>query len=334
LKILIAGGAGYIGSTVASALLDGGHDIVVIDNLSTGSAAFLEGRAFYTADIADPGALRTIFTDHPDIDLAIHCAALIAVEDSMTDPLRYYDENVAKSIQFVRQLVTRGCRRLIFSSSASIYSPSATFLVDESSPLTPASPYGRTKAILEAVLRDSADAYGMSAICLRYFNPVGADPAMRTGSHQAHPSHVLGRLAHAGEHGTPFQLFGNDWPTRDGTAIRDFIHVWDLATAHRLAAERFDAIATSGTCVSLNVGTGHGTTIGELVSAYESVTGHRIVTALQPRRPGDVAGVYTGIAQMREALGWQPEFTVHEAIGHATEWDRRRRLSHSSGEKP
>ena len=246
-KVLIAGGAGYIGSTIASRLLDDGHQPVILDNLVTGRREFTTDRTFYEGDIADGSLIDRIFVDHPDITTIVHCAALVVVPDSVADPLGYYENNVSKGIELCRSLTRNGCTRLVFSSSASIYGPGVDFSVDESSSLAPESPYARTKAMFETVLSDVTAGTNLRTLSLRYFNPIGSDPQLRTGQQAPHPSHVLGKILEAHEDGVPFQVTGVDWPTRDGTGIRDYVHVWDLANAHVAALERFDeVVGTAG----------------------------------------------------------------------------------------
>ena len=323
MKILVAGGAGYIGSTVASRLSDLGHQPVILDNLVTGRAEFAAGHPFYEGDIADSGLVDRIFSDHPDIDAVMHAASLIVVPESVADPLRYYSENVAKSIEFCRSLVRNRCRRLLFSSSASIYAPSDDFTVDENSPLAPQSPYARTKAVLETVLADVAAGTCLRVISLRYFNPIGSDPQLRTGLQVPQPTHALGRMLQARNEGTPFHVTGVDWPTRDGTGIRDYIHVWDLARAHAAALERFDeAIERAGTNDSLviNLGTGTGTTVRELLNALNNVAGDGVRSVDAPRRPGDVAGCFTRSTRAQELLGWQPELSIEAGIRDTLRW--------------
>ena len=322
-KVLVAGGAGYIGSTVASALSDIGHEPVILDNLVTGRREFAAGRPFYEGDIADGALVDKVFGDHPDIAAVLHFAALIVVPESVADPLRYYHENVAKSIQFCQSLLRNGCTRLVFSSSASIYGPSDDFTVDEQSPLEPQSPYARTKAVLETVLADVAAGTSMRVVSLRYFNPIGSDPSLRTGLQIPEPSHALGKMLQARRDGTPFQVTGTDWPTRDGTGIRDYIHVWDLARAHVEALERFDDVvgkAGSDGSLVINLGTGNGTTVRELVDALGAVVGEELSTVDAPPRPGDVAGCYTRSARARELLGWEPELSIEEGIRDTLRW--------------
>ncbi|MFN7035802.1 MAG: NAD-dependent epimerase/dehydratase family protein, partial [Bellilinea sp.] len=194
MKYLITGGAGYIGSTIASALLDAGHTPVILDNLSVGKREFVRERIFYEGDIADEALLERIFAEHPDIQATVHCAALIIVPESVEKPYEYYRENVAKSLELFRVLNRLGYNRVLFSSSASIYDDVPGFMVTESSPLKPRSPYARTKYMMEMILRDFCIAYGMKGIALRYFNPIGADPQLRSGIHVRYPSLVLGKM--------------------------------------------------------------------------------------------------------------------------------------------
>ncbi|TAM81158.1 MAG: UDP-glucose 4-epimerase GalE [Jatrophihabitans sp.] len=319
MKILITGGAGFIGSTIASACLDAGHLPVVVDDLSTGVLPFVAGRVFYCGDIADPALLRRVLAEHPDIAATVHCAAHIVVPESVADPLRYYRNNVAKTVDLLQSLTDGGCRRVLFSSSASIYGRTADFGVDEDCPLEPASPYARTKAMMEQVLADTAATGRVAALSLRYFNPIGADPRLRTGLQIRRPSHALGRLLDAARDGTAFTITGTDWPTRDGSGLRDYIHVWDLARAHVRALERFDVVVPSG-YRALNVGTGTGTTVRELVAAFEQVTGAGLPVREGPPRPGDVAGAYARVGRAQQALGWRAELSITDGIRDALAW--------------
>src|ERR1700746_3048822 len=242
MKVLIAGGAGYIGSTIASACSDAGISPVILDSLVTGRPEFAARHAFYQGDIADGRLVDRVFAEHPDIGAVIHCAALIVVPDSVADPVGYYRVNVASSLEFVAHLLRNGCERLVFSSSAAIYRASEDLSVDEDSAIDPLSPYARTKAVCEAMFADIAASQPIRVLSLRYFNPIGADPQMRTGLQLSRPTHALGRMMQALEDGVAFQVTGTDYPTRDGSGIRDYIHVWDLAAAHVAALSRFDAL--------------------------------------------------------------------------------------------
>lgn len=326
MKYLITGGAGYIGSTICSAMEDHGHTPVIMDSLVTGRIEFTRGRIFYHADIADRAALERILKEHPDIQGTIHCAALIVVPDSVARPYEYYTENVSKSMDLFHHLSQLGYPRLVFSSSASIYDVVPGFMVTEQSPLKPQSPYARTKYMMEMVLQDFCRAYGLKGIALRYFNPIGADPKMRSGIYVRNPSHVLGKLVAVAMGKEPvFNITGTQWPTRDGTGIRDYIHVWDLAQAHLNAIERFDDIfgraENSGNNYQvINLGTGRGVTVREIVTAFEQVYGQKLNTHEMPPRPGDVAGAYANADTARRLLGWEALLTIEQGIRDALKW--------------
>ncbi|SCL41343.1 UDP-glucose 4-epimerase [Micromonospora pallida] len=321
MKVLITGGAGFIGSTVASALLDRGHVPVILDDLSTGRESFTAGRIFYRGDISDGPLVDRIFAEHPEITATVHCAGVIVVPESVREPVRYYRENLAKAVSLVGHLARNDCRRLLFSSTAALYQPGPDFAVDESSPVAPVSPYARSKAMVETVLADAAAAGELSAVALRYFNPIGADPQFRTGLQLRDPSHALGRMIEAWFTGGKFCLTGTEWPTRDGTAIRDYVHVWDLAEAHVAALTRFDVVtADGGGFAALNVGTGTGTTVRELVDAFSEVVGEPLPVRETGPRPGDVAGVFNRSRRGQHVLRWQPRYTVADGIRHALRW--------------
>ncbi len=330
MKVLITGGAGYIGSTICSALKDHGHTPIILDSLVTGREEFTKGHIFYQADIADQDAVRQVFADHPDIAATIHCAALIVVPESVSRPYDYYRENVVKSMTFFHQLAELGYPRVVFSSSAAIYDVVPDFMVTEESPLKPNSPYSRTKVMMEMILEDFASAYGLKGIALRYFNPIGADPQMRSGMHIKAPSHILGKLVAVALGEEPvFNITGVDWPTRDGTGIRDYVHVWDLALAHVKAVEKFDqvidAAAEPGTpYVVINLGTGQGVTVREMVTAFEKVYGQVIHKAEQPPRPGDVAGAYANADKAKKLLDWEAELSIEQGIADALQWSEIR----------
>jgi len=333
MKVLITGGAGYIGSTICSALLDYGHTPIILDSLITGQEVFTRGRIFYKGDIANRDLVAQIFKDHPDIVATIHCAALIVVPESVEKPYEYYRENVVKSMDFFYQLAELGYPRVVFSSSAAIYDVVPGFMVTEDSPLKPNSPYSRTKYMMEMVLKDFCHAYGLKGIALRYFNPIGADPHMRTGLHVKDPSHILGRLVAVARGEAPeFHITGTDWPTRDGTGIRDYLHVWDLALAHIKAVEQFDAVmgadpdpeapceASYKDYAVINLGTGQGVTVREMVDAFERVYGQALPKREMPPRPGDVAGSYANADKALKLLGWRAEKSIEAGIADALKW--------------
>ena len=327
MKFLITGGAGYIGSTICSALEDVGHTPIILDSLVTGRKEFTKNRIFYHADIVDTPVVEQIFKDHPDIQATIHCAALIVVPESTEHPYEYYRENVNKSLELFHTLQRLGYKRVVFSSSAAIYDVVPGFMVNESSPLNPSSPYARTKSMMEMILQDFCAAYGMKGIALRYFNPIGADPKMRSGIHVKNPSHVLGKLVETAMGiQKEFVLTGVEWPTRDGSGIRDYIHVWDLAQAHVLAVQDFDAVFTragnpeKGYLV-INLGTGSGVTVKELVESFERVYGTKInKTQAAPPRPGDIAGSYANADTAKRLIGWEAKLSIDEGIRDALKW--------------
>jgi UDP-glucose 4-epimerase len=324
-KVLIAGGAGFIGSTIASCLLDAGHQPVILDNLVTGRREFAAGRPFYQGDIADRATLDRIFDEHPDISAVVHCAALIVVPESVSRPIHYYRENVAKTLELVDHLVARGVTRLVFSSSASIYEPNEEFSVDESSALAASSPYARTKLMVEQMLIDIAAASPLRVLSLRYFNPIGADPKMRTGLQIPAPSHALGKLIEAHRDGVPFRVTGDDYPTRDGSGIRDYVHVWDLAGAHLRAIELFDTLFAGDSRYNvINLGTGTGTTVFELVEAFNQVVDVPVPVERATRRPGDQAGAYTRSGRAADLLGWRAEHSVADGIRDTLAWFAQR----------
>ena len=331
MEFLITGGAGYIGSTIASAMLDQGHTPILLDNLAVGKVEFTRGRIFYKGDIADTVLLERIFSEHPGIQATIHCAALAVVPDSVERPYEYYTENVAKSLILFRTLNRLGCKRVLFSSSASIYDRVPDFMVTEEAPLNPSSPYARTKFVMEMILRDFCSAYGMYGIALRYFNPIGADPKMRSGIHVERPSHVLGKLVDVALGQLPyFELTGVEWPTRDGSGIRDYVHVWDLAQAHLAAVVDFDrAFERAGSPADhylvINLGTGQGVTVRELVTAFEHVFGKKVPLREMPPRPGDVAGAYANADKAERLLGWKAEHSTEQAIADALRWGEVRK---------
>jgi UDP-glucose 4-epimerase len=327
MKILVTGGAGYIGSTTAKALEVAGHVPVILDSLLTGPRAFVRDRAFYEGDIGDRDLVRRIVDEHPDLDATIHMAARIVVPESVQKPYEYYRDNVAKSLELFDQLEQLGKPRVVFSSSGSLYALKDTFEVTEDDPLAPTSPYARTKRMIEEVLGDMAVATDLRAIMLRYFNPIGSDPDLESGIYAKEPSHVLGQLVMASRGlRDDFTITGTDLPTRDGTGIRDYLHVWDLARAHVRAVERFDhVLETAGSpSVVLNVGRGDGVTVRELIEAFERVTGRSVPTTEAPPRPGDAVGAYANVDRAHELLDWATELSLDEAIASALAWADRR----------
>lgn len=324
-KLLITGGAGYIGSTVASACIDGGHIPVILDDFSTGRAEHVVDRICYRGSIADGALLTRIVSEHPDLHAVVHCAARIVVPESTADPLGYYAANVADSVALLGMLARLGLHRVVFSSTAAVYAADGGGGVAESDAVRPTSPYAKSKAMVEQILQDAAAAGQLKAMSLRYFNPIGFDPVLRSGPTSDSPTHVLALLQRAIRDGTPFVLTGDDWPTRDGSGLRDFIHVWDLAQAHVRAVERFDEVVTDDSPYEvLNLGTGAGTTVRELAAQVAEEAGVPIDIMIGARRPGDSAGAYAIVDAAERLLGWHAERSVREGIRSALDWYRAR----------
>ena len=327
MKVLLTGGAGYIGSVTAAALEAAGHVPVILDSLVVGKRALVGERPFYEGDIADRGLLCQIAADHPDIECTLHFAARTVVGESMERPYLYYRENFAKTLELADELAALGIHRLVFSSSASVYASSSGDGVEETDALAPQSPYARSKLMAEGALQDLAEATSLRVVTLRYFNPIGAAPDLSAGSHVADPTHVLGRLmAAARGRSNEFTITGTDYATRDGTGVRDYVHVWDVARAHVATVEGFDgAIERADRPWTIfNVGTGRGMTVRELVQVVEGELGRELQVREAPARPGDVAGGFAEVAKVRSVLGWSACHSVAEGVASALAWEEQR----------
>ncbi len=323
MKVLITGGAGYIGSTIAACCVESGITPVILDDLSTGLREFAKLYDLYVGDIADVELLRKIFSDHPDISATIHCAAKIVVAESVTAPLEYYETNVSKAIVLIRELAAHNIDKFILSSTASMYAPDPDYMVDESSVLAPQSPYAASKWMLERVLNDYAQTGKLQVISLRYFNPIGADPKRRCGLQNPSPTHALGKMIEAHSAHAPFTVTGTDWPTRDGSGLRDYIHVWDLARAHVAALEEFDAVMAQTTTPGfdvINLGTGTGTTVFELVDAFNLASGTPLQVETAPPRVGDVVGCASRTAKAAELLHWEARLPISQGVKDSLIW--------------
>ncbi|MBI5441432.1 MAG: UDP-glucose 4-epimerase GalE [Deltaproteobacteria bacterium] len=327
MEVLVTGGAGYIGSHTCVELLLAGHGVVVVDNLSNSSEEALRrvgeiaGRSpvFHRVDLLDREGLRRVFARHR-LDAVVHFAGLKAVGESVAQPLRYYHNNVTGTLVLLDEMDRHEVRKLVFSSSATVYGDPARVPIVEDFPLGPTNPYGRTKLFIEEILRDvrgSSAAWNVGL--LRYFNPVGAHPSGRIGEDpNGIPNNLLPYIAQvAVGRLRELSVFGDDYPTPDGTGVRDYIHVVDLAVGHLRALEK---LATEPGVVTYNLGTGRGYSVLEMVAAFEKASGRRIPYRIAPRRPGDVAICYADPTRAREELGWAAERGVEEMCADAWRW--------------
>jgi UDP-glucose 4-epimerase len=327
MKVLVTGGAGYIGSTISSCLLDNGITPVILDSIVKGKREFTVDRIFYEGDIANTRLIEKILNEHADIDSVIHCAARIEVPESVQEPYLYYHENVCKPLEMLNTLRKTSLKKIIFSSSAAIYKGNDEHKFDENADLDANCPYAYTKIVVERMLEDFCHAYRFQCISLRYFNPIGADPKMRSGPYDRNPSHLLGNLVDvASERKAQFELTGTNWETRDGTAIRDYVHVWDLALAHAAAVEQFEKIIqqSKDNYSVINLGSDNGVTVREFVSSFEAVIGRTIPKVETEPRPGDGIGGYAVSLKAKSLMGWRARKTVEEGIRDALTWNKKR----------
>ena len=327
MRVLVTGGAGYIGSHTCVEMLGSGHELIVVDNLcnskeeSLRRVRALTGRdfGFVQADLRDRAALDGIFAAQP-IDAVIHFAGLKAVGESVQFPLEYYDNNVSGTITLCRAMAAAGVKNIVFSSSATVYGDPASVPIREPFPLSATNPYGRSKLFIEEILRDLhvADP-AWNVVLLRYFNPVGAHPSGRIGEDpNGIPNNLMPFVAQVAIGKRPRLLvFGNDYPTPDGTGVRDYIHVVDLARGHLAALNRLND--HPGAMV-YNLGTGRGYSVLEMVAAFERASGRPIPYEIVARRPGDIATCYADPAKARDELGWQAEFDIDAMVSDAWRW--------------
>lgn len=330
MKVLVTGGAGYIGSHTCVELLAAEHELVVVDNLCNSKAESLRrvraisGRPldFVQADLRDEAALEALFSAHA-FDAVIHFAGLKAVGESSEIPLEYYDNNLGGTFALCRAMREAGVKRLVFSSSATVYGDPATVPIREDFPLSATNPYGRTKLFIEEILRDlhRADPSWDIAL-LRYFNPVGAHASGTIGEDpNGIPNNLMPFIAQvAVGKREALQVFGDDYPTPDGTGVRDYIHVVDLALGHLAALERLRDAPGLLTC---NLGTGQGYSVLEMVRAFEAASGRPVPYQIVGRRPGDIAACYADPAQARAMLGWQAERGLEQMVDDAWRWQRQ-----------
>jgi len=322
MTVLVTGGAGYIGSHMVHALAEAGESAVVIDNLSTGFSAFLpEGVPLFIGDAADENLVEGVIAAH-GVHSIIHFAGSVVVPDSMRDPLAYYRNNTMTTRSLLNTAVKCGVKRFIFSSTAAVYGNPEQVPVSESAPTRPLSPYGSSKLMTEIMLHDVASAHGMNFVVLRYFNVAGADPQARVGLATVGATHLL-KIAVEAATGqrAKIDVFGTDYPTPDGSCIRDFIHVSDLAQAHRAA---LSYLRSGGPSATLNCGYGRGYSVLETIEAVRRVSGSHFAVQYAPRRPGDIMTMVADTTRIRSTLDWTPQYDDLDTIAaHALAWERK-----------
>lgn len=326
--VLVTGGAGYIGSHTSLLLLEAGHRVVVVDSLVNSSQESLrrieeltgQQISFHQVDLLDAPALGRVFETEGAIDQVIHFAALKAVGESVSQPMRYYHNNLTGSLHLFRVMEEAGVRQIVFSSSATVYGEQdAPVPVTEDAPLGPTNPYGQTKAMMEQILIDVAEAHRWGVVLLRYFNPVGAHPSGRIGEDPAYPNNLLPFVTQvAAGIREKVVIFGDDYPTPDGTGVRDYIHVMDLARAHLAALDKLGA-EPEGTRI-YNVGTGRGYSVKEVIEAARVASGRPIPAEVGPRRTGDIASLTADPGKAHAELGWRAEHDLADMVGSAWNW--------------
>jgi UDP-glucose-4-epimerase GalE len=324
MAILIVGGAGFIGSQTAKDFAAAGLDLVIFDDLSSGHRWALRWGTFEEGSLADPAAIDAVFKKHT-ITAVVQFAARIEVGESVRDPRKYFRSNLVCTLNLLDAMVANGVRDVVFSSTAAVYGRPVAVPIVEDHPLDPINPYGDTKFFVERVLRSYGDAYGLRWAALRYFNAAGADPDGELGEDHAPESHLIPLAIAAALGGKPLHLFGTDYPTPDGTAVRDYVHVADLASAHLLALRH---LAAGGESFAANVGTGRGHSVREVIEAVERVSGRPVPRTEAPRRPGDSPELVADARKIERLLGWKPRYPeLATMVEHAWRWHASRRAA-------
>jgi UDP-glucose 4-epimerase len=322
MSVLVTGGAGYIGGHMTLGLLDAGESVVVLDNLSTGFAwAVPENAKLIVGDTGDAHLVARLIAEHR-VDTVAHFAAKIVVPESIDDPLGYYLNNTSNARTLIETAIKGGVKSFIFSSTAAVYGETSSETVSEDNPLAPISPYGRSKLMVEWMLQDASRAHDFRYVALRYFNVAGADPAGRLGQSTPKATHLIKRGVQTALGIHPMlEIFGQDYPTRDGTCLRDYIQVTDLIDAHLAALGH---LRGGGGSIVCNCGYGHGQTVKEVVDVVKRVSGVDFKVVMSPRRPGDPAALVAKADRARNLLGWKPtRDNLDEIVRQALDWERR-----------
>jgi len=320
--VLVTGGAGYIGSHTVHELVDAGEDVVVLDNLSTGRRTALPGQCkLVVGDVGDQGVVANLIDTH-QFDAVIHFAGSIVVPESVRQPLGYYRNNTVNSHALIDASVKGGVRHFIFSSTAAVYGNPEQVPVTEGAPLAPVSPYGWSKLMTEVMLRDAGAAHGLKHVILRYFNVAGADPKLRSGQSTPNATHLIKVAVQTALGLRPMmEVFGTDYSTPDGTCVRDYIHVTDLARAHR---DALTFLRGGGASATLNCGYGRGYSVLEVMEGVRRACGRNFPVTMAQRRAGDPASIVAEASRIRKLLGWEPQWdNLDTIIAHAIAWERR-----------
>jgi UDP-glucose 4-epimerase len=319
MNVLVTGGAGYIGSVICDQLLAEGHGVVVLDNLSKGHRdALAEEATLVEADLLDSTAVADALKRHR-VDAVIHMAASSLVGESMTEPMKYYRNNLWATMGLLEAMTFSGISKLVFSSTAAVYGNPEKQPIEEHDATMPTNPYGETKLAVERALHWYSAAHGLQYVALRYFNASGATEVR--GERHSPETHLIPLVLEAAEKHSSVAVFGNDYPTQDGTCVRDYIHVSDLSRAHVMALQ---SLVDGGQSATFNLGCGQGYSVREVIDAAQRVTGESINVEIQPRRAGDPAVLVASSAKIREALGWMPKFELlDDIVGSAWIWTRK-----------
>ncbi|MCE2792641.1 MAG: UDP-glucose 4-epimerase GalE [Planctomycetota bacterium] len=317
MNVLVVGGAGYIGSHMVRLLERSGHRVAILDNLSTGFAAAVRAGKFYQGEMEDGELVDSILVEH-SIEAVMHFAACALVGESVADPAKYYRNNVVATLALLESMRKRNVKKLVFSSTCATYGIPQTVPISEREPQAPVNPYGFTKLVVERALADYAAAYGFGYAALRYFNAAGASPEGDIGEDHDPESHLIPLVLQVALGQRPhITIFGDDWPTPDRTCVRDYIHVDDLGAAHLAALERLGP----GTEIRLNLGTGRGYSVREVIDVCRAVTGREIPEVIGPRRPGDPPELVADAREAERVLGWKPKYqTLRPIVETAWNW--------------
>ncbi len=319
-QILVVGGAGYVGSHTVIKLLEKGYEPIILDNLSTGHKESITGGLFYECDLANIAHVRDIFKKH-NIEAVMHFGANCYVGESVVNPHKYFKNNVSNTINLLEVMLEAGIKKFVFSSSAATYGNPVKIPIDEAHPQVPCNPYGLSKLFIEQIVSTYERAYGIKHIYLRYFNAAGADPEGRIGEDHYPETHIIPLLIlTALGIKKQFTVFGNDYETSDGTCIRDYVHVMDIADAHVKALEFMD---TEKRSEEFNLGSSMGYSVNEIISKVEQVSGKKIPVEYTERREGDPAILIAGCKKAREILGWRPHYSIEKTIMTAWEWHKK-----------